>query len=175
DPKKDADGLSSSNMNALFKGEERVLPATTRGVLEMLSSYGFSPEKKKAVVIGRSFLVGRPTAMALVNRDATVTICHSNTEDLASEVRSAELVITATGVPGLVTSEMLHSEHVVIDVGTSLGEGGRLRGDVDRSVASGTVRAFSPVPGGVGPLTVASLFLNLMDLVEAENLPNNLT
>lgn len=162
----DADGLSASNMDALFKGKERILPATTRGILEMLSSYGFSPEKKKVVVVGRSFLVGRPTAMALINRNATVTVCHSNTKDLGSEIRSAELVVSAVGAPGLITSDMLHSEHVIIDVGTSLGEEGDLKGDVDYLSASKIVKAISPVPGGVGPLTVASLFLNLMDLAE---------
>lgn len=166
DPGKDVDGLTAFNMGRLFRGDEAVIPATTRGILEMLSHYEISVAGKRVVVIGRSALVGRPTALALLNRSATVTVCHSGTRDLSSEVRLADIVISAVGDPGMITPDMTHSEQVLIDVGTSLGEDGKLRGDIEFQTVSETVKAVSPVPGGVGPLTVASLFLNLIDLAE---------
>lgn len=166
DPDKDVDGLTSSNMGSLLKGEERVLPATTRGVLEMLSHYEITLEGKKVAVVGRSALVGRPTFAALLNRNATVVVCHSVTSNLNDEVRSADVVVSAVGKPGLITSEMFSPKQIIIDVGISVESNGRLRGDVDYQSALGKVKALSPVPGGVGPLTVACLFLNLIDLSE---------
>ena len=167
-PSKDVDGLSAGNLASLFRGEEKILPATTRGILEMLSFYNLSIEGKKAVIVGRSNLVGRPTAMAFINRDATVVVCHSKTRNLVEEVLSADLVVSATGVPGLISSEMMHSEQIVLDVGISVGEEGLVKGDVDFQSALKTTMAVSPVPGGLGPLTVASLFLNLVDIAEGK-------
>ncbi len=164
-PNKDVDGLSSVNLSSLYRGKERVLPATARAVLEMLNYYDLKPEGKKIVVVGRSVLVGRSVATALLNRDATIMICHQKTENLEEIVFSADIVISATGCPGLINSKMMHSEQIIIDIGISR-QNGVLKGDVDFQSASKKVRAVSPVPGGVGPLTVASLFLNLIDLTE---------
>ncbi len=169
EPSKDVDGLSDLNTSALFRGEERIIPATTRGILEMLDFYNLSVKGKKVVIVGRSMLVGRPTAMAFINREATVSICHRGTPDLVQEVFSADVVVSATGKPGIISSKMMHSEQIILDVGISVGDDGSIRGDVDIDDALKVVKAVSPVPGGIGPLTVASLFLNLLESIERRN------
>lgn len=168
-PQKDVDGLCLENTIALYKGDEKIIPATTRGILEILRYYDFPIKGKKVAVIGRSRLVGLPTMLALLNRNATVTVCHSKTKNLAEIVKSSEIVISATGVRNIISSEMMNFEHILIDVGISTGLNNvNIKGDIDSDDVLGKVRAFSPVPGGVGPLTVASLFLNLFDSVEGK-------
>ncbi len=143
-------------------GSAFFLPATTRGILTLLDHYKVQIAGKKAVVVGRSELVGKPTTLALINRDATVTVCHSKTKNMAAETRTADILIVATGKPNLIGSKHISKHQVVVDVGINLVKG-KLVGDVDFSKVSKIVRAISPVPGGVGPMTVASLFENLLD------------
>ncbi|MFP4022541.1 MAG: bifunctional 5,10-methylenetetrahydrofolate dehydrogenase/5,10-methenyltetrahydrofolate cyclohydrolase [Candidatus Paceibacterota bacterium] len=164
-PEKDVDGLSAANVAALNRGEKGLMPATARAVLEILDEYQIPTEAKKAVVIGRSILAGKPIAQVLLNRDATVCVCHKKTTDLQREARSSDILISAVGVPGLITSEMIHKEQVILDVGI-LSEDGHIKGDLVIDPDELNVRAYSPVPGGVGPVAVASLFLNLLDAFE---------
>ena len=167
DASKDVDGLSSYNVAALVRGEERFIPAATRAVFELLSQYEIPIEGKHVTVVGDSLLVGRPTAFSFLNRRATVTICHRGTIDLADRVRFADIVISATGSSGLITADMVRAQQTVIDVGTAVEEsGGAAKGDVDFENVAPLVEAITPVPGGVGPLTVASLFLNLIEAAE---------
>jgi methylenetetrahydrofolate dehydrogenase (NADP+)/methenyltetrahydrofolate cyclohydrolase len=155
---KDVDGLSPRNLGALLQGGEGFLPCTPAGVMDMLDHYQIPLEGKNAVVIGRSAIVGKPMAHLLLNRNATVTICHSRTKDLASIVRKADIVVAALGKPGFVRGEMIAPGAVVIDVGINQTEEG-LVGDV--AFAEMDHAAFiTPVPGGVGPLTVARLMAN---------------
>ncbi len=165
-PKKDADGLNAFNVKGLWINDrEAVLPATTRGVMTMLKHYGIDPAGKHAVVIGRSALVGRPTAMALLNHDATVTICHSGTPNLEKHTLEADIIVTAVGRPRLLTEYHVRPGQVIIDVGITMEDlpERRSSGDADFDSVSKIVAAISPVPGGAGPLTVASLFQNLFE------------
>ena len=166
DSTKDVDGLSPVNISAIFSGEEEIIPATTRGILEFFTHYELPIKSKDVLIVGRSFLVGRPTAMAFINRGATVTVCHSETLNLTDKLKKADIIISATGFSNLISSEILNSEQVVIDVGISVERKGSIKGDVDFSTASKKVKAITPVPGGVGPLTVASLFSNLVEATE---------
>lgn len=166
-PEKDVDGLTSGNVKALWVNDHSaILPATTRAVLTMLSHYDIGVSGKNIVVIGRSTLVGKPTALALTNRGATVTLCHSGTENLAYHTLDADIVVSATGSPRLIGSHHVRPKQVIVDVGTTFikdEEVEKLKGDVDFDAVSPMVAAISPVPGGVGPLTVSSLFQNLFD------------
>ncbi len=168
--KKDVDGLTSTSIRGLWiNTPPYFLPATTRGVLTMLSYYGIEVKSKKVVIIGRSTLVGKPTAMALINSGATVTVCHSNTEKLNEQTLEADIIITATGSKYLITPSMVRAGQVVVDVGiTFLKDEAvqKLYGDVDFGPVSEIVAAISPVPGGVGPLTVCSLFQNVYEAYE---------
>ncbi len=154
DLKKDVDGLKSSS---------HFRPATARGVLALLDYYKVKIAGQKAVVVGRSALVGKPIALALLARGATVTICHRQTKDLAQETKLADILVVATGQPRLIKKKHVQAKQIVIDVGITLDKKGKLVGDVDYNNVAGRVKAISPVPGGVGPLTVAALFLNLFD------------
>ncbi len=174
-PTKDVDGLTSTNTKALWDNRRGFVPATARGVLSLLSYYDISVAGKKIVVIGRSVLVGKPTALLLLNHDATVTICHSKTKDVAEVTHTADIIVVAAGVPNLITADYVSPRQVVIDVGINVSakkledEIGtqKLTGDVDFEAVSGLVSAISPVPGGVGPMTVASLFENVVEALEA--------
>jgi methylenetetrahydrofolate dehydrogenase (NADP+)/methenyltetrahydrofolate cyclohydrolase len=152
DPAKDIDGIHPLNAGLLALGYEGFLPATAHAAVEILKRSGIELEGRRAVVIGRSNIVGKP---------ATVTICHSRTIDLARQVRDAEIVIVAVGRPGLITGEMLRPGAVVVDVGINVRDG-RIVGDVDAASAASVVSAIAPVPGGVGPLTNAILLTHLM-------------
>lgn len=164
DPKKDADGLTSKNFKTLLEGAPRLLPATTRGIITLLDHYQIPLSGQKVVVVGRSTLVGKPTALALLNRDATVTICHRQTRHLAQITKTADILIVAAGEVGLITPRHVNPRQVIIDVGiNALPQKGSVTGDV-AARAKTMIRAISPVPGGVGPMTVASLFQNLVDL-----------
>lgn len=170
-PLKDADGLTSINGGKLLLDfDNAILPATTRGISNLLKYYEIDPQGMHVVIIGRSNLVGKPTALYFLSRGATVTICHSGTKNLASIVKSGDIVISATGRPCLVTADMIQPQQVLIDIGINVSELGVISGDFDFDSISKILDfkgAITPVPGGVGPLTVAGLFENLLDLYEA--------
>ena len=162
DPKKDVDGMTSFNLRHVYENNEIILPATTKGIFTLLSNYNISLDGKNVVVVGRSSLVGKPTALASINRNATVTICHSHTKDLASITKSADILIVAIGQPNLIKEEYIKENCVTVDVGITVGEDNKVSGDVLLSSISEKADAISPVPGGVGPMTIVSLFENLL-------------
>ncbi|MBE3590455.1 MAG: bifunctional 5,10-methylenetetrahydrofolate dehydrogenase/5,10-methenyltetrahydrofolate cyclohydrolase [Firmicutes bacterium] len=164
DPAKDVDGFHPLNAGRLFRGRPALVPCTAAGILELLRHHGIDPAGRRAVVVGRSNLVGRPTALLLEQHHATVTVCHSRTRDLAEVTRQAEILVVAAGRPWLIGPEMVRPGAVVVDVGIHRTEAGLL-GDVHPDVA-GVAGALSPVPGGVGPMTVAMLLQNLVDAAE---------
>jgi methylenetetrahydrofolate dehydrogenase (NADP+)/methenyltetrahydrofolate cyclohydrolase len=157
-PVKDVDGLHPVNAGSLLAGEPTFVGATPLGVMALLAEYGVELLGARAVVVGRSQIVGKPTALLLLAEHATVTICHSRTRELASVVREADVVVAAVGVPGLVTAGMIKPGATVIDVGITRTEEG-LRGDAAPGVAE-VAGLLTPVPGGVGPLTIAMLLRN---------------
>jgi len=166
DPAKDVDGLTTRNAGLLAQGRPGLVPCTPRGVMELLDSVGFDPSGRDAVVVGRSSLVGRPLAALLTAADATVTVAHSRTRDLSEVCRRAELLISAAGIPGLITAEMVAPGATVIDVGTNRTDDG-LVGDVDFDAAAEVAGAITPVPGGVGPMTIAMLLANTVTAATA--------
>jgi len=155
-PAKDVDGFHPVNAGNLYLGTPLHVPATPAGCMALLAEYGVDPKGANAVVIGRSEIVGRPAAMLLLQAHATVTICHSRTSDLAAEVRRADILVAAVGVPGIVTAEMVKPGATVIDVGLTRGDDGTIRGDVDPGVAD-VAGLLTPMPGGTGPMTIALL------------------
>lgn len=157
---KDVDGFSRENIGSLARGEEALTACTPLGIMELLRRYRIPVRGKRAVVIGRSNVVGRPLALLLLNADATVTVCHSRTENLKEECLRADLLIAAAGRAGLVTADMVKEGAVVIDVGINRGEGGKLCGDVDFGPVKEKASYLTPVPGGVGPMTIAMLLSN---------------
>ena len=158
-PDKDVDGLTPISVGRLVKGTPGLRPCTPLGVIELLDSYEVSLEGAEAVVVGRSDLVGKPVSFLLLQRNATVTICHSRTRDLAGVCSRADVLIAAVGSPGLLGAEYIKPGAAVIDVGINRTEGG-LRGDVDFEAALERARLVTPVPGGVGPMTIAMLLRN---------------
>ncbi len=164
DPKKDVDGLTSFNTKHLLSGHEKaIMPATTRGIKELLDYYKIDLFNKKVAMVGRSNLVGKPTALMCLNQNATVTICHSKTENLAKETREADILIVAIGQPLFIGKECVHTNQIVIDVGINRLENGTLAGDVNFEEVKDIVKMITPVPGGVGQMTVLALFENLID------------
>ena len=162
DAAKDVDGLTPISAGLLAQGrEEAMISCTPAGVMEMLGDAGVELDGARAVVVGRSILVGKPLAALLLAANATVTHCHSHTRDLAAVCREADVVIAAAGSPALITAEMVRPGAIVIDVGTNRGENG-LVGDVDFGPVSEVAGAISPVPGGVGPMTRAMLLSNTL-------------
>ena len=159
DPAKDVDGFHAVNAGHLFQGRPTLVACTPFGVMRMLEEIGCDVAGKNCVVIGRSNIVGRPMAMLLLNKSATVTICHSKS-DVAAEVRRADVVIAAVGVSRLVKGEWIKPGAVVIDVGMNRGADGKLSGDVDFETAKERASWITPVPGGVGPMTIAMLMSN---------------
>ena len=160
-PHKDVDGLHPYNAGRLAQGNPTFIPATPLGVLELLRREGIDPTGQRAVVVGRSRLVGRPLALLLLQNHATVTIAHSHTVDLPSLTRTADILVAATGKRGLITGDYVKPGAIVIDVGiTRDPETGKLTGDVDRASVEAVAQALTPVPGGVGPMTVAMLLVN---------------
>ena len=166
-PQKDADGLSPINLGNLLINRERVTPCTPTGVIRLIESTGVEIEGKHAVCLGRSSLVGKPVGLMLLNRNATVTYCHTRTRNLAEETRRAEILIAAAGSPGLVTASMVADGAIVIDVGISR-VNGRAAGDVDYESVRETAGYITPVPGGVGPMTRAMLLENTLKLAIAQ-------
>jgi methylenetetrahydrofolate dehydrogenase (NADP+) / methenyltetrahydrofolate cyclohydrolase len=178
DPTKDVDGLTAVNLKRLWENKPgAVVPATTRGIAELLRFYNIPVEGKRVVVLGRSSLVGKPTALYFTHRNATVTVCHSHTLNLLEETKKADIIIVATGKPGLITRDHVLPHQTVIDVGinTVQGkleeeiEGKKIVGDVDFLGVEKIVSAITPVPGGVGVMTVLSLFENLLDAYETQH------
>jgi methylenetetrahydrofolate dehydrogenase (NADP+)/methenyltetrahydrofolate cyclohydrolase len=159
-PEKDADGFHPYNFGRLVEGHPIFEACTPKGVIKMIESTGVPIEGKRAVVLGRSNIVGKPLALMLLQRNATVTICHSKTRDLAAVCREAELLLVAIGKPRFVTADMVREEAVVIDVGTNRLPDGKVVGDVDFEPVSRRAGWISPVPGGVGPMTIAMLLEN---------------
>ena len=176
DPRKDVDGLTSFNVRRWLVGrDDAILPATARGVKELLAHYRIELFGKRVVVVGRSLLVGKPIAAYALNENATVTVVHSRTSDLAEETSRADVLIVAAGRPGLIGADHVQEGAVVIDVGINTVKGDKLEdevetagrklvGDVDFEAMKGLVSAITPVPGGVGPMTVLGLYENLLDL-----------
>lgn len=163
-PQKDVDGLTPYNLGKLFSGEEPyVYPCTPKGILLLLDEYGIELEGKHVVVVGRSNLVGKPVAQLLLKRNATVTMCHSHTKNLANITKTADIVVSAVG-KNVIGEKMLKSNCVVVDVGIFKDENGKISGDVDFENVSKIAAYISPVPGGVGPMTIASLMLNTVEL-----------
>lgn len=159
-PEKDADGFHVVNAGRLFTGQTSVLPCTPAGCMELLRRANVEFSGKHAVVVGRSNIVGKPMAMLLLNEHCTVTICHSRTKDLARFTRDADILVAAVGRPGIITGEMIKPGAAVIDVGINRLENGKLMGDVDFASAEPVAGAITPVPGGVGPMTIAMLMQN---------------
>lgn len=162
DPKKDVDGFNPINVGKLSIGEDCFISCTPYGVIKMLEEYNIEISGKRAVVIGRSNIVGKPLAQCLLNKNATVTICHSKTKDIASVVREADIVVAALGKPKFVTEDMIKEGAVVIDVGINRNEEGKLVGDVDFENVEKKASYITPVPGGVGPMTIAMLMNNVV-------------
>ncbi len=163
---KDVDGFHAQNIGALAQGKPRFIPCTPYGVMKMLASINASLEGAEAVIVGRSNIVGKPMALLLLAQGCTVTICHSQTRDLAFHTRRADILIAAVGRPKMITGGMIKPGAVVIDVGINRLPDGKLCGDVDFASASEVCAAITPVPGGVGPMTIAMLLANTLEAAE---------
>lgn len=166
-PDKDIDGLTVANAGRLLTGKEGLFGCTPRAVLSILDHYGIDPQGKKAVVIGRSNVIGKPVSLMLLDRNATVTICHSKTENLADVTRTADILVVAVGRPGYVTEDMVKEGAVVIDVGINRVEG-KTVGDVDFEAVSEKAAAITPVPGGVGSVTTTMVIENILKAAEMQ-------
>lgn len=166
-PSKDVDGLTTLNAGLLASSLPGLRPCTPAGCMRLLAEAGCDPEGKRAVVIGRSNLVGKPIAQLLLAKNATVTMAHSKTRDLAAVVGEADIVIAAVGKLAVIKGAWIKPGAVVIDVGTNRGADGKLAGDVEFAAATGRAAWITPVPGGVGPMTIAMLLSNTVDAAEA--------
>jgi len=160
---KDVDGFSAGNLFAIRDNNEKMIPCTVKGILKLFEYYKIPLEGKNVVVIGRSNIVGRPLADALINRNATVTLCHSKTKDLERHTKKADIVVSAVGRANLITKEMVRKGFIGIDVGINVTKDGKLVGDFSKDVEY-KASYLTPVPGGVGPMTVAMIIDNLIDL-----------
>ncbi|WP_072622255.1 bifunctional methylenetetrahydrofolate dehydrogenase/methenyltetrahydrofolate cyclohydrolase FolD [Spirulina major] len=165
DPDKDADGLHPTNLGRLIRGETGLRSCTPYGVMAVLKEYDINPAGKQAVIVGRSILVGKPMALMLLEANATVMVAHSRSQDLAALTRSADILVAAVGKPKMITADMVKPGAVVIDVGINRVENpetgkGKLVGDVDYGPVAAIASAITPVPGGIGPMTVAMLLHN---------------
>ncbi|MBQ1382218.1 MAG: bifunctional methylenetetrahydrofolate dehydrogenase/methenyltetrahydrofolate cyclohydrolase FolD, partial [Ruminococcus sp.] len=161
-PQKDVDAFHAVNVGKIMLGEYDFLPCTPAGVMEMLHSYQIPVEGKECVVIGRSNIVGKPMGMLLLHENGTVTICHSRTKNLAEVCRRADILVAAVGIPKFVKADMVKEGAVVIDVGMDRDENGKLCGDVDFENVKEKCSFITPVPGGVGPMTIATLMKNTL-------------
>ncbi len=162
-PEKDVDGFHPCNMGRLLSGGEGIKPCTPLGIMRLIESTGIDIAGKEAVVIGRSNIVGKPAAIMLLQRNATVTVCHSRTKGLADKVKAADIVVAAIGIPNFVKGEWIKEGAVVIDVGINKLPDGRIVGDVDFEAACLRAAYITPVPGGVGPMTIAMLLRNTVE------------
>jgi methylenetetrahydrofolate dehydrogenase (NADP+)/methenyltetrahydrofolate cyclohydrolase len=165
-PSKDVDGFHAVNLGALAQGRPGFVPGTPAGVMRLIEHAGVALAGKQAVIVGRSNIVGKPLALLLLQKDATVTICHSKTRDLAALTRQAEVLIAAAGRPKLITAPMVKPGACVIDVGINRSADGKLTGDVDFAGVQEVAGSITPVPGGVGPMTIAMLIANAVRAAE---------
>jgi methylenetetrahydrofolate dehydrogenase (NADP+)/methenyltetrahydrofolate cyclohydrolase len=170
DPQKDVDGFHAYNIGKMFLGPEfeDLPPATPFGVVKLLDYYDIPIQGKEVVVVGRSNIAGKPISVMMLNRDATVTTCHRFTKDLASHTRRADILIVAVGKRNLITADMVKEGVVIVDIGTNKKEDGKLCGDVDFENVGKKASYITPVPGGVGPMTVAALILNTVRATERQ-------
>ena len=159
-PEKDVDAFHPENVGHIMIGDYAFLPCTPAGVMEILKEYEIDVAGKNCVVVGRSNIVGKPMTMLLLKENATVTVCHSKTKDLASFTKNADILVSAVGKPGLITADMVKENAVVIDVAINRLENGKLCGDVDFENVKDKTSFITPVPGGVGPMTIATLMKN---------------
>jgi methylenetetrahydrofolate dehydrogenase (NADP+)/methenyltetrahydrofolate cyclohydrolase len=166
-PSKDVDGLTSKNLGLLVSNQESMISCTAKGVIKLLESYNIDVEGKHVVIVGHSFLVGRPLAELFLNRNATVTVCHDKTTNLKEHTVHADILVSATGIPHLITEEMVAKDAIVIDVGISKLDG-KIVGDVDFDSVKGKASYITPVPGGVGPMTIAMLIENVLSSTHGE-------
>lgn len=168
-PEKDVDAFHAINVGHIMIGDYHFLPCTPAGIMEMLKYYDISAAGKECVVIGRSNIVGKPMAMLLLQQNGTVTICHSKTADLKSVTARADILVAAVGIPKFVTADMVKEGAVVIDVGMDRDENGKLCGDVDFDAVEPKASYITPVPGGVGPMTIATLLKNTVTAAKMQN------
>lgn len=166
DPEKDVDGFRAENVGALTLGKPRFIPCTPYGIMKFFDSENIDLAGKETVIVGRSNIVGKPLASLLMGAGATVTLCHSKTRDLASHCRRAEILVVAVGRPAFVTADMIRPGAIVIDVGINRLPDGTLRGDVDFERAKEIASLITPVPGGVGPMTITMLMANTLESAE---------
>jgi methylenetetrahydrofolate dehydrogenase (NADP+) / methenyltetrahydrofolate cyclohydrolase len=165
-PAKDVDGFHAANLGALVQGRPGFVPGTPAGVMRLIERAGVDVAGKQAVIVGRSNIVGKPLALLLLQKDATVTICHSKTPDLAAMTRQADVLVAAVGRPKLITASMVKPGACVIDVGINRLPDGKLTGDVDFAAVGEVAGSLTPVPGGVGPMTIAMLIANTVRAAE---------
>lgn len=165
-PSKDVDGFHPVNMGHLFMNMPHSLPCTPRGIMELLAAYGISPAGKEVVIVGRSNIVGRPMVALMLNADATVTVAHSKTKDLRAVTKRADILVVATGRPEMITGADIKPGAVVIDVGVNRLADGHLVGDVQHQTVEGVASYLTPVPGGVGPMTIAMLMKQTVEFAE---------
>ena len=169
DPQKDVDAFHAYNVGKIMMGDYHFLPCTPAGIMELLQAYDIPVEGKRCVVIGRSNIVGKPMAMLLLHQNGTVTICHSRTKDLPEVTRQADILVSAVGKSRFVTADMVKPGAVVIDVGMNRDENGKLCGDVDFAAVEPVASYITPVPGGVGPMTIAMLLKNTVTAAKLQN------
>lgn len=167
--KKDVDAFSAVNVGHIMIGDYTFLPCTPAGIMEILRHYNIDVAGKECVVIGRSNIVGKPMAMLLLHQNGTVTICHSKTKNLKDVTSRADILVAAVGIPHFVTADMVKEGAVVIDVGMDRDENGKLCGDVDFAAVEPKASYITPVPGGVGPMTIATLLKNTVTAAKQQN------
>lgn len=169
DPRRDVDAFHPRNVGLIMSGSYTLLPCTPAGVMELLRRYNITIEGRECVVVGRSNIVGKPMAMLLLEANGTVSVCHSRTNNLASVCRRADILVAAVGIPGLIKADMVKPGAAVIDVGINRLPDGRLAGDVDFAGVSALASFITPVPGGVGPMTITMLLKNTLAAAKALN------
>ena len=162
DSKKDIDGFTMKNIDSLYHNQELLVPCTVKGIIRLLEHYNISFEGKNVVIVGRGEIVGKPLSLALTNRNATVTLCHSKTKNLGEITKNAEILISAVGKEKLITSNMVKNDFIGVDVGISRTKEGKLCGDFDYENIKEKASYITPVPGGVGPMTIAMIIDNLI-------------
>jgi len=169
-PEKDVDGFTVSNVGKMFtsKDDEDIPPATPGAIIRLLEEYNIDPSGMDAVVVGRSNIVGKPISAMLLNRSATVSVCHSRTKDLSSYTKRADLIVAAVGIPKFIKEDMIKEGTIIIDVGINRLEDGSLCGDVDYEACKDKCSFITPVPGGIGPMTIAQLMINVTNAAEMQ-------
>ncbi len=168
DPKKDVDAFHPVNVGKIMVGNYDFVPCTPAGVMELIKESGIEVEGKECVIVGRSNIVGKPQAMLLLHKNGTVTVCHSRTKDLAAKTKAADILVVAVGIPEFITGDMIKEGAVVIDVGINRLENKKLVGDVQFESAEKVAGAITPVPGGVGPMTIAMLMKNTVKAAQIQ-------